>query len=336
MAEAGDLEFATPADQVRLVEAALHHGVGGQLLAAARDRRLILSEHCIGSLETGQVVKMVRGALLREELRVLAPVIAAACGGAAPILVKGPALADRFYADPALRPFVDLDFLLPGDRLDDAASAVADAFGYTRTAPRWPQSRERHGHALEMSRVRVRHNLGLELHWRISDDPQASGLDYAQLVIGASHRLGPVTDVVVCGPASQVVLLATHLLHHSRSERRLIWLLDIAAVARAANETEWNGAFALADSLGLGWVLHTALDETERQLGLTRPRPTSSPGPIAWGPLRAAHVVGGPLGYHLGHLATLGWSERASYLATGASGRLTRATRRRDWRPDGT
>lgn len=321
-------EWVAGGDEALLVEAALHHGVGGQTLAAVLDGSLCLAEENLRSLETGQVVRMVRGKLLREELRRVAPVICTASGGCPPILIKGPALADRFYADSGMRPFVDLDFLVPRNRVAAAASAVAEACGYTVTPLRWPQSSERHGHAIEMSRVRVRHNLGLDLHWRISDDPQASGLDYARLVTGADRRLGEVTDVVVCGSAAQLVLLATHLLHHPRPEQRLIWLLDVAAVARAAAETEWSDAFALAGSLGLGWVLHTALDETERHLGPTRSRPTSSPRPIPWGPMRAAHAIGGGLGFHLGHLATLGWGERAGYLARGASGRLKAAGER--------
>jgi hypothetical protein len=325
---ATDLEGSTPRAETLFLEAALFHGVAGQVLAATRNRQISLTDDGARGLEMAHLRSTALGALLRQELHRVGPVIAAACAGRAPILIKGPALADRFYAEPWLRPFVDLDFLVPHDRVDDAAAALSDALGYRRTALPWPHCVERHAHAVEMTRPLGRHTLGLELHWRISDDPQASGLEYDRLATGAGQLTDPSHDVLVCGHAAQLVVLATHLLHHSGSEKRLMWLVDIAAVAEQTDESEWHGAFLLADSLGLEWVLHTALDETERRLGFVRPRSRRAPRPIAWGPLRAAHVIGGPVGYHLGHLATLAWRGRASYLANGAAGRLGVARRR--------
>jgi len=305
------------------VEAALYHGVAGQVLAAASRGRVRLRPDAARALEAGHATSMVRGALLRAELPRVGAVIAAACGTAS-ILVKGPALADRYYADRELRPFEDLDFMLPRERVDAAAAALQDACGYSVVPLPWPRNLERHGHAVELYRELGVHALGLELHWRISDDPLAVALDHAHLIAGASELAG-AAEILVPGRSDQLLLLALHLMHHS--EKRLIWLIDIMLVSQAAKEEEWLTAFRLADALGLGWVLHRALDESEHRLGFCRPRPGATSAPHGWGPLRAAQAIGGPVGYHGGHLATLPWRAGASYLVTGVRGRLGGAAR---------
>ncbi|MGI9185297.1 MAG: nucleotidyltransferase family protein [Solirubrobacteraceae bacterium] len=312
-----------PSDPKRFVEAACFHGLAGQVLTGLRAQRLRLPAEHIEVIEVAQAALMVRAVLLRAELRRIGPVIAAACG-TAPVLIKGPALADRFYATPEFRPFVDLDLIVPLDELPSAVEALTSASGYTVVSQRWPASLERHGHAVELCRELGAHSLELELHWRISDDPLAAPLDHARLASG-SVALPGAPGVLVPGFSEQILVVALHILHHS--ERRLIWLLDLVAVGRAASEAQWRAAFELADGLGLAWVLHEALDLCAGHLRFDRTRPAASAWGRDWGPLRAAQAIGGPVGYHFGHLATLGWTERLEYLATGTRGRLERAAR---------
>ena len=64
------------------------------------------------------------------ELAAIEPLLTEACSHR-PLVLKGPAAA-RLYPEPALRPFADLDLLVPRDRLAAAAKAL-EPRGY-RTA----------------------------------------------------------------------------------------------------------------------------------------------------------------------------------------------------------
>ncbi len=327
LAELADVDAAAPlpdpADPKRFVEAAYFHGLAGQVLTGLRAQRLRLPAEHIEVIEIAHATLMVRGVLLRAELRRIGPVIAAACG-TAPVLIKGPALADRFYAAPEFRPFVDLDLIVPLDEVRSAVEVLTGECGYTVVSQRWPASLERHGHAVELCRELGAHSLELELHWRISDDPLAAPLDHARLASGSAGLPG-APGVLVPDLSKQLLVVALHILHHS--ERRLIWLLDLVAVGRAASEAQWRAAFDLGETLGLAWVLHEALDSCELHLRFDRPRPAARSRAGDWGPLRTAQAIGGPVGYHVGHLATLSWTERLEYLATGTRGRLASAAR---------
>lgn len=304
-----------PADQATLAESALYHGVTGQLLMASRAGAVELDRDVLGALEAVQAERMIMAALLRAELARIGPLLARA-GLARPILLKGPALADRFYPNREHRPFIDLDLLVPWLTEHAVAEVLEREQGYRRTPLPWPQSDHRYAHAIELERGVGVHTIQVELHWRISDDPLATGLDHRALSDRAVQLPGS-PEVLVPALPDQLVLLAVHLLHHGN--RRLIWLLDIRAVALAASREEWADAFDLAAELGLAWILHTALDVVERHLGAVRERPSLTPPAPSWGPLRMAHTIGdNHVGYHGGHLATLGWRERARYLAAGA------------------
>ena len=90
-------------DAGAFVNAAFAHGVAGHVQTALGAGGLQLPAFAQRMLLTGLARDMVRGALLREELATLGPVIEEACGQKA-LLIKGPAVADRFYPDPELRP----------------------------------------------------------------------------------------------------------------------------------------------------------------------------------------------------------------------------------------
>ena len=297
-----------------LAEAAVHHGVVGPLLTGVRSGRVAMPAAYVRALEAEHARALVHGSLLRAELPRLGAVIAEACD-APPILFKGPSVADRFYAEPAHRTFVDLDLLLPADRVNAAAAALTREVGYQPVDLEWPQSLARHGHAVGLERSAGAHGLLIELHWRVSDDPAASELDHARVVTAA--RPWPAASLLAA-PAlpEQLLLLALHLVSHA--DAKLIWLIDLALVTAAADDRQWQASLTLARELELEWVLCTALERSEQATGLRHPAPRprpSRPGP--WGPLRVATTFNGPVGYHVGHLATLSWRGRAEYLSVG-------------------
>lgn len=296
-----------PADSDRFVEAARYHRVAPYVAQAVEAERIQLPARLRDGLSMGGAASIIRSAALRAELARLVPVLEAACG-VSPACIKGPAIADRFYPDPRLRPFVDLDLLVPHASLDPAIDALQGR-GYEVREEFQAGFGAHHGHEVHLIR-RNGHPLNVELHWRVWVDPVAAGLDHAVL---SSDRLSvDGVEVAVPDPPAQLVCLAVHLL--SDPDKRLIWVQDIVLISADAAEERWQGAFKVADELGLGWVLHRALDYASRHLGFERERPIESGPKPAWGPLRAVEELDLGASVHVGRLALLPWRQRPRYL----------------------
>jgi hypothetical protein len=306
------VDVAVPPDAARFARAAVHHRLTGQVVLAARAGRITLPEHVLASLRHAHRGAVARSAALRVELGRAAPLVEDACG-APPLLLKGPALADRFHPDPDLRPFADLDLLVPRGRLGAAASALLCG-GWEELVEFAPGFGAEHGHDRHLRRGVGGAALDVELHWRIGDDPVCATLSHDELArVAAVLRVG-TRAVLVPDVADQLLVAAVHLL--SDRERRLGWVLDVALVARAADETAWQAAFARARRRGLAWALHRALDHADAYLQLRRPRPDGPAAPPPWGPLRMVDAFEAPVALHAGRLAALGPRERARYLRT--------------------
>jgi hypothetical protein len=238
-------------------------------------------------------------------------------------------VADRVYPDPRLRPFRDLDFVLPAGDLARAAAALTREFGYRRLEEPWPGYGELHGHHAALGRQAGAAALVVELHWRITTDPAARRLDHAFLARASQPLPLDAVTVRVPGPSAQLLVLACHLLHEG--EKRLLWINDLNLAARAASEEDWEAGFAAADELGLTWVLHRALDYPQQYLDLNRPRPNAAGSPPPWGPLRANETFDGWLAAQVGQLSLGGWTGKDGYLrsALRARRRMLRARLRR-------
>lgn len=299
-----------PGDPDGLIEAALHHGVGGYALEAAAAGRLPLPPASSRRLADAQGRRLLRSALLRRELAGVARVLEAACG-CSPILLKGPAVADRFYPDPRLRPFVDLDLLVPRDALA-AGVAGLRAQGLEPLEEFRPGYAERHGHDVHLVRRAGGPAIDVELHWRMGDDDAAAGFSYALLDAAALEIDVAGSPVHVPAVEHQLLGLAIHLL--SDRAKRLGWVQDLRLVAGGASGEQWDAAFAVSDELGLSWVLHRALDYCAHHLGFGRRRPRPPGPPPPWGPLRAVEALDVRASPHVGRLVSLPWRERPSYL----------------------
>jgi hypothetical protein len=262
-------------------------------------------------------------ALVRAQLPAAARTLTDAFG-AAPVLVKGPAAAELHDA-PELRPFGDLDLVVPKADLRRAADALCADGWYLSRAPRmgvaggepWRGFAESYGHELGLACDVGAKVVGLELHWRLADDPRADALD-RDVLARHGHELG---GAIAPAAPELLVALALHLVAHP--DRRLSMVKDVALAAQSAGD-ELARAFDLARDLGVGWELHLALDAAAEHAGLAIERPAPRPPRPALGPLRTALWPGPrPVGVHVGRLAALDWPGRARYLRAG----LTRALR---------
>jgi hypothetical protein len=298
-----------PRDSARFVSATLHHRVAGYVVRALERERVELPRGDRELLARHGAIQLVHSGALRQELAEVEPVLREACG-VAPVCVKGPGVADTLYPDHRLRPFSDLDLVVPEDALERGAEALR-ACGYEEVEEFHSQFARRHGHDRHMrKRIGIR-TVDVELHWRVGDDPTCAALNHPLLSSSTCLTIAGA-EVHVPPPAEQLVCLAAHLL--SDRTKRLIWVQDLTLAARSASAESWRQSFELADRLGLGWVLHRALDYAARHLGLERDRPLPAGAPPPWGPLRAVEELNVPASLHFGRLAALGGLARVRYL----------------------
>jgi hypothetical protein len=157
------------------------------------------------------------------------------------VLLKGPEVAAR-YPDPVLRPFGDLDLLVPS--ADDAQRRLLDAGcveveGVTlgpgsqhRTALRCPGSL-----------------LLVEIHER-PPWPSWTQARTDELFASAIPSVLGIDGILTVPPAQHAVLLAAHSWHHEPF-RRLIDLVDIAAMTEGLDPVELR---VLAERWALGRV----------------------------------------------------------------------------------
>ena len=173
-------------------------------------------------------------------------------GGVPFIVLKGPQFADRLYPDPALRPFTDLDLLLPKDALASARRCLQD-IGYR--ACRDPGGKYPGRYGEESWRLPDQPGGTVELHWNMVNSPplrRRLSVEYEDLAPADGETVTP----------SALLLMA--VVHAAASNRfdRLHLLCDIVQAARDAAgplDADWlretaartGSAFALATGLRL-------------------------------------------------------------------------------------
>jgi hypothetical protein len=290
------------------VAAAIAHRVFGPCVAALDEGRLGLDGRHAQMLRDAQVVGVLHASLLRRELAAIAGPVAQATG-APPVVIKGPAIAERFYA-PGLRGFADLDLLVVRDRLAGAVAALAEC-GYAEVVELREGFGASHGHDVHMARRVGAKTVDAEVHWRVGDDGLGNALSHGALAEHASPP-GPEDPFLYADPSGQLLICAMHLL--SDRLKRLIWIEDVRRVAAALDDSAWVEAFERARALRLLWVVHRALDYAGHHLGYERARPLPAGEPPPWGPLRAVEELDLRASLHIGRLAALPWRSRPRYV----------------------
>ena len=297
-----------PADPAAFCDAVVAHRVTGFAAGAIEADRLLVADGTAQQLRDAHVVASLRSELLRRELGEVVPRIEDACG-IEPLVFKGPAASETLYEPRTLRPFSDLDLLVPPSSVDAATEALR-AIGYWPNLHLRPGFGDRYRHDVHLSRRRGKHLVGIDLHWRVSDDPVGEQLSWEQIAPAQLHIDG--VQVACPSPADNLIVLAVHFL--SDRQRRLLWIEDLRRAALAADDEQWNVAFGRADRIGLSWVLNRALDYAAHHLSLDRRRPVG-PGPApAWGPMRALEEYNLWVAWDMGLLTSIPWRERPGYL----------------------
>lgn len=245
-------------------DAAQREGIAPLLYAIARGRNLLPS-----SIEEewrmAYFANARRNLLLFQELaRVLRELDAR---GIPTIVLKGAALAEAVYGNPAVRPMCDADVLVRREDMPLALSTLA-ALNYEA-----PHGEARTGDTLTyeneiLLRKPGAQDIVLEIHWSLFDSPyyqHTLALDWFWAT-ATPLRIVDVTTRML-GPEAQVLHLCGHLLlHHGSGAPRLLWLHDIAEVLIAYRETfDWEMLLRQAQAFNLTLPVRQLLLRVQEQ-----------------------------------------------------------------------
>ena len=231
-------------------------------------------------LKRGYLGSLARNSKL---LRQLEPFLAEVNASGLPLIVtKGPRLALSIYPDAALRPFWDVDFVVPPRAWPEVAGILARlGFEEARTAGMGPPASAA-GLDWTYSPYFRKGDLVLEFHFN------TFGLHFPDCSLQAGvwrphprpMRFGGA-EALVFGPEAELSYLCLHAQQHSYE--RLIWLVDIAEMASRPG-LDWDAVGRVCAGLGIhAPVFHgLALAEAlwpgalpEKALSRLRPGPLS-------------------------------------------------------------
>src|SRR4051794_24910184 len=248
-------ELATASiDWGKLADAAEYHGLTPLLLKNLQTSGAAFPDNISRVMEKRSAATLRQNLFLTSELLRVHGLLKDARIAAVPL--KGAVLATSIYGDLGLRPFSDIDLLLRHDQIARAEEAVIGS-GYEPEFTVPPQHRERWMKQQCELTFRRSGTVRLELHWDIAHPHFA--LDTG--VNGFWSRLSEVTvgDSVLpnLSPQDLLFTLIVHGTRHAWS--RIMWLVDIAELLRAAPAIDWGKFLRDAELRGAKRMVATAL-----------------------------------------------------------------------------
>src|SRR4051812_22161506 len=170
--------------------------------------------------------------------------------------LKGAVVASNIYGDLGLRPFSDIDLLLPPDQIAKAESAIK-TLGYEPEFSIPAEHRERWMKQQCELTFRRSGTIRLELHWDIAHPHFAleTGVDgfWPRL---RTVRVGDAT-LPNLSPQDLLFTLIVHGTRHAWS--RMMWLVDVAELLRTSPPIDWEEFLRNAVLRGAKRMVATAL-----------------------------------------------------------------------------
>ena len=215
-----------------------------------------LPQDTVQLLRTAFLASVRRNTLAKRQL---AEIISAFEGaGINPLVLKGAALAESVYPDPATRPTGDIDLLVLPHHMAGARE-VLGATGYRCKAGYFDASEDLYCQEEFIPVGAARTRVGVDLHWRVhrflgvTDRPRTEDLlERAVPVDSSSGTLKTLNTV------DSLVHSAFHAcLNHNRS-MRLVWICDIALLAR---QLRAPGDWKLLQTRSVDWCARLAVED---------------------------------------------------------------------------
>lgn len=228
-------------DWERLRRLALAHGVAPLLDRAWGALPGVAPAALVEEFRRIRQQAALRGALGLRQRDELVQILGQA--GIPCLVLKGAALGRTWYGELSLRPFVDVDLLLPAGAVEPARGVLMSA-GYLDTEER------RHDHH-DVPLYRPGMVCGVELHHTLVALPLRSPLTFETLNARAMILPGEGSEMRTLGPEDTVLHLCLHLLHHLQLTQgwRLSYLWDIARHLEAC-PIDWAVFAAQAQAVG--------------------------------------------------------------------------------------
>jgi hypothetical protein len=248
--------------------------VAAALAAAARRAAWDVPGPVAGALTGALATGRARHAVFARDLGTVLDALGAA--GAPALVIKGAALAETLYPDPALRPFADLDLLIRRRDLEAADRALRGA-GFARLADdhSWQYD-------ADWDAATVYERAGgarVDLHWALLTEPR-----YGWDPVAAEAVWERATPAVIAGRGARtlgredtLLHLAAHLaVHHALVG--LVWLWDLALVVeRWGAGLDWPAVHARAARWRVSTALAFALDAVHDVFGVAPVAPPARP-----------------------------------------------------------
>ena len=242
-----------------LLAHAEHHRLLGFLGAAVRDGALVLDADQHAAIE-----EKLEGWLahaLRVEALLLSTTEALERAGVDYRVLKGVALANTVYEDPALRVFADVDVLVPSADFGNAALVLDAALGTERALPELrPGFDTRFGRE---ALLRSETNLELDLHRTFVDGAYGLTVDLDDLFV-APHRFALGGREVTTFPPPHQLLSSCYSAAlgdwpaRLASQRDVVQLLEVDAPSTSdvlELGHRWHAEAVLARALCQAWTM---------------------------------------------------------------------------------
>jgi hypothetical protein len=238
------------------------HGLAGLLARAWREERVDLDDDGLVRLEEQLEREATTAVRLEAELLRLAPLL----DRHGTVVLKGAVLAHGAYASPELRPFTDLDVLVPTSSLPAVLDDLAGA-GYRR--PRPDPSRAFLQRVAKATVVVHPAGPAVDVHRTLVAGVLGEGIDVAELLAARTTVLAGNVRVPAPSWEAHLVEVALHAVVGDGLQRALS-LRDVAEVATRPG-LDADEALALAHRWRVEAPLRTALGVAADRLGATLP-----------------------------------------------------------------
>jgi len=256
-----------------LLQMALHHRVYSLVYETFNQlNNHGIHESTIGYLKRKYEVNAIQGLYLTGETVRMVKCLESQ--GIHAVVLKGPPLALRLYGDVAIRPYQDIDILVPPDELVKA-QGILEKEGYCEIDNPYPKHIFTPGQSMIIKRslsqkfhVNYWHNtknVNIELHWRYGKSihelpfPNESSINRIEI---AGYPLPVLCD------EDWLIYLILHGAGHAWF--RLRWLVDIARFAQQEG-INWEKTVNMAKSVGIQTLLHQSLILANRLLDIPIP-----------------------------------------------------------------
>jgi hypothetical protein len=267
-----------PVEAEALVRAAGRHGLAGFTAHALERAGWTLPEQAREALRRESLSSAARA--IRVNTLLLRSVEALAGAGVVPVVLKGPALARRFYPEPFHRATTDVDLLVAREQVEVASRALA-GLGLK-------QAPERAGHGGEHTHHReFQGSAGLvELHYRALTG-YGLALEAEALLAHAEEAELEGRRVRYLRAEDELVYLSLHASNHLL--QRLSWLFDLKLLVLARPELRWERVVEVARATAFPHLAWYALEAAHRLLGAPVPSQVLTElAPPRWQRLMAA------------------------------------------------